>query len=182
MRNQYGMARYLPSLRDLLPPQPTSIRPKITPGNYEREVINKILALVPAPLCIDAKAVWKRNVIAELNMHWYNPNPKQEKGFELYKESDPWHELVDGAKSFDIDICSGLDGGPPHPVADRMVMHNLRVAREDQQKNIADIRAKIRKWDEEHAEVFETQEEVSYEEAFRRKDAKLRKENMVVLE
>jgi hypothetical protein len=182
MRNKYPMARYLPKLRDLLPPQPSAVRPKITDKNYEREVIDKILALCPQCECKDAKAVWKRNLVAEINTHWYNTNPKREKGFELYKESDPWHAVVDGANGFDIAICAGLDGGPPHPLLGRVELHNLRVAREAQQKAVAEWHSRIRKWDEEHAEVFESRGEVSYEEAFRRKDAKLRMENMVVLD
>ena len=182
MRNRYPMARYLPKLRDLLPPQPSAVRPKITDKNYEREVIDKILALCPQCECKDAKAVWKRNLVAEINTHRYSTNPKQEKGFELYKESDPWHAVVDGANGFDIAICAGLDGGPPHPLLGRVELHNLRVAREAQQKAVAEWHSRIRKWDEEHAEVFESRGEVSYEEAFRRKDAKLRMENMVVLD
>ena len=101
---------------------------------------------------------------------------------DRYKESDSWEEIVESARAQYIDICIGLDGGPLHPVYDRMSLHNLRAEQKKQQKEIAEWRAKIRAWDEEHAEVFESAPAISYEEAFRRKDKKLRKENMVVLE
>lgn len=181
MRNKHAMALYLPKLRGLLPAQHPPL-PKIDCNNYETEVIDKLLALCPNCKCNDAKAVWKRNVVAELNAHSYNPHPEQEGRVELYAESDPWHALVNGANGFNVSICSGLDGGSLHPVMDRMALHNLRVARKEQQKSIAEWRAKIQAWDEEHAEVFESAPAISYEEAFRRKDQRLRREKMVVLE
>ena len=63
-----------------------------------------------------------------------------------------------------------------------MQLHNLLTARKEQQDALEKRREAIRAWDEKHAEVFESETAVSYEEAFKRKDEKLRRENTVVLE
>jgi hypothetical protein len=158
--------------------------PNIDEFNFEAEVIDKILSLPvhPAIECCEPKRVWKQNVVDALNCHWYTPSAHEVKRPDPYSIDDPWSKLVAETQKIRLDICVGLDGGPLHPVLDRMQLHNLLAARKEQQDAIEKRREAIRKWDEAHAEVFETQAEISYEEAFRRKDKKLRRENMVVID
>ena len=179
LRNQNTMKLVLPKYRTMCPGLP-----RIDESNFEAEVIGKILALpvYPAIACNEPKRVWKQNVVDALNCHHYKPNDYEVKRPDPYSIDDPWSKLVTETEKINLDICVGLDGGSLHPVLDRMQLHNLLAARKEQQEEIEKRREAIRKWDEVHAEVFESEAAVSYAEAFRRKDAKLRKENMVVLE
>lgn len=179
LRNQNTMGLILPKYRH------TCLHlPRINKFNFEAEVIDKILALdvYPAIECNEPKRVWKQNVVDALNCHWYAPSAHEVKRPDPYSIDDPWSKLVTKAEEAHLDICVGLDGGSLHPVLDRMQLHNLLAARKEQQDTIEERRKAIRKWDEAHAEVFESEAAVSYAEAFRRKDAKLRRENTVVID
>ena len=147
-------------------------------------MIDKILALpLVTPIgCTDPKRAWKQNVVDALNCHHYTPGAHEVKRPDFVSIDDPWSKLVAETEKIHLDICVGLDGGSLHKVPDRMQLHNLLAARKEQQGEIEKDREAIRKWDEVHAEVFESEPAMSYAEAFRRKDEKLRKENMVVLE
>ncbi len=175
LRNQNAMALVLPKYRRNFPQLPT-----IDASNFEAEVIDKILALpvVPPIACADPKRVWKQNVVDALNCHHYMPGAYEVKRPDLYSIHDPWSKLVTETDKIGLDICVGLDGGPLHKVPDRMLLHNLLAGRKEQQDLIEKDREAIRKWDEEHAEVFESAPSMTYEEAFAKRDREARKRSI----
>ena len=183
LRNRVAMHAWLPKYRAANHPTP------ITPENYEVEVIDRILDLVNAYpelslACKDPKETWKHMVITEINYHRFDdykldPNYHADSAaFWKAKRSQPWNEVVEQAATLGIDICVGLDGGPLNSRVERMEGHNLMKERYIQSTAIKEWFTKQREWDEKYAEVFETQAEVSYKEAFARKDAALRKEGI----
>ena len=108
--------------------------------------------------CADPSRIWKLNVIKELNLHYYDAGVV----IKTYpwSERTTWAQVAVAAETLGIDVCVGFSRCADETI-DRMVIHNLLANRAKHDKLRDDAKAKIRAWDQQHADVFEAQEELS---------------------
>ena len=138
---------------------------------YENDVVNPIInAAIGAGFmaCTSPSMCWKLNVIAELNVQYYDLGIRIDT--HPWTENTSWAQVAHAAEKLEVDICAGMEG-ETRRVVDRMDLYNLMAKRELQEKILSLYKTRALEWDEKYADVFESAEPVSWVE----RDLALRK-------
>ena len=154
---------FRPFLKQTLPKmRPQGLTRNQSEYTMESHVIDPIIQHAKSAgllACADPSHCWKMNVIKELNLHYYDAGVV----IQTYpwSERTTWAQVAVAAETLGIDVFTGFQSWPPAQTLDRMAVYNLLAHRARHDKLRDDAKVRIRAWDQQYAEVFEAQEELS---------------------